>query len=76
MRTGSRHIKRGTGFLIVEHNLPALARLASRLLVMDRGRLIADDTPGAVLADRIVQDGLIEMHDTTVVKAAKQETSF
>jgi branched-chain amino acid transport system ATP-binding protein len=51
--------ERGTGFLIVEHNLPALARLASRLLVMDRGRLIADDTPGAVLANRIVQDAYI-----------------
>ncbi len=37
---------RGTGFLVVEHNLPALSRLADRLLVMDRGRLIADGTPG------------------------------
>jgi ABC-type branched-subunit amino acid transport system ATPase component len=26
---------------------------------MDRGRLIADDTPGAVLANRIVQDAYI-----------------
>lgn len=51
--------ERGTGFLIVEHNLPALARLASRLLVMDRGKLIADDTPTAVLANPIVQDAYI-----------------
>jgi len=49
----------GTGFLIVEHNLPALARLASRLLVMDRGRLIASGTPPEVLADRAVMDAYI-----------------
>ena len=51
--------ERGTGFLIVEHNLPALARLAGRMLVMDRGRLIADGTPAAVLADPVVQEAYI-----------------
>jgi len=51
--------ERGTGFLIVEHNLPALSRLAGRLLVMDRGRLIASGTPAEVLADRTVQDAYI-----------------
>ncbi len=51
--------ERGTGFLIVEHNLPALSRLAGRLLVMDRGRLIASGTPQEVLADRTVQDAYI-----------------
>lgn len=50
---------RGTGFLIVEHNLPALARLAHRLLVMDRGRLIASGTPSEVLADPAVRDAYI-----------------
>ncbi len=51
--------QQGTGFLIVEHNLPALSRLAGRLLVMDRGRLIASGTPEAVLADQAVQDAYI-----------------
>jgi branched-chain amino acid transport system ATP-binding protein len=51
--------ERGTGFLIVEHNLPALSRLADRMLVMDRGRLIASGTPAAVLADKAVQDAYI-----------------
>ncbi|MBV9782724.1 MAG: ABC transporter ATP-binding protein [Acidisphaera sp.] len=51
--------EQGTGFLIVEHNLPALARLAARLLVMDRGRLIASGTPAQVLADRAVQEAYI-----------------
>jgi branched-chain amino acid transport system ATP-binding protein len=47
---------RGIGFLIVEHDLSALSRLASRLLVMDRGRLIADGAPDDVLEDRMVQE--------------------
>jgi branched-chain amino acid transport system ATP-binding protein len=49
----------GTGFLIVEHNLPALATLASRLLVMDRGRLIAAGTPTEVFADEAVRSAYI-----------------
>ena len=49
----------GTGFLIVEHNLPALAALASRLLVMDRGRLIGAGSPAEVLADPAVQSAYI-----------------
>ena len=51
--------ERGTGFLIVEHNLTALASLASHLLVMDRGRMIATGPPSSVLADRAVQDAYI-----------------
>jgi branched-chain amino acid transport system ATP-binding protein len=51
--------QRGTGFLIVEHNLPALSRLADRLLVMDRGRLIASGAPEAVLANPVVQDAYV-----------------
>lgn len=50
---------RGTGFLVVEHNLPALSRLAGRLLVMDRGRLIADGAPAEVLANPAVRDAYV-----------------
>lgn len=49
----------GTGFLIVEHNLPALSRLASRLLVMDRGRLIATGAPEEVFANEGVRSAYI-----------------
>jgi branched-chain amino acid transport system ATP-binding protein len=49
----------GTGFLIVEHNLPALARIASRLLVMDRGRLIAAGSPELVFANEAVRSAYI-----------------
>ena len=46
----------GIGFLIVEHNLQALAALVPRLYVMDRGRIIAEGAPRSVLADRRVQE--------------------
>ncbi|QTL04098.1 ABC transporter ATP-binding protein [Aquabacter sp. L1I39] len=50
---------RGIGFLIIEHDLPALNRLVSTLHVMDRGRLIASGTPGEVLADPKVRDAYL-----------------
>lgn len=50
---------RGIGFLIIEHDLPALNRLVSTLHVMDRGRLIASGTPDEVLADPKVRDAYL-----------------
>ncbi|MCS6853233.1 MAG: ABC transporter ATP-binding protein [Elioraea sp.] len=49
----------GTGFLIIEHDLGSLARLVPRLLVMDRGRIIAEGEPRAVLADPLVRDAYL-----------------
>lgn len=45
----------GLGFLIVEHNLAALANLARDLYAMDNGRIIAHGTPEDVLADPVVR---------------------
>ncbi len=49
----------GIGFLIIEHDLPALSRLCPRLAVLDRGRIIADGTPAEVLADTAVRDAYL-----------------
>lgn len=46
----------GIGFLIVEHNLSALSRLVEALLVLDRGRLLAQGPPNTVLSDPSVQE--------------------
>ncbi len=46
---------RGIGFLIIEHDLGSLARLVPRMLVMDRGRVIAEGEPRAVLNDPAVR---------------------
>jgi len=50
---------RGIAFLIVEHNLAALSRLVNHLYVMDRGKVIADGSPGHVLSLPAVQDAYL-----------------
>ena len=59
----SDHIRalngRGIGFLIIEHDLPALTRLVSTLHVMDRGRIIASGTPDAVLSAAEVREAYL-----------------
>lgn len=50
---------RGIGFLIIEHDLPALNKLVSTLHVMDRGALIASGTPAEVLANPRVRDAYL-----------------
>ena len=43
--------EQGIGCVVIEHNLGALAELVSRLIVLDRGKIIADGSPSAVLSD-------------------------
>lgn len=51
----ARHLDRlassGVTLVMVEHVMELLLRLVTRLIVLDSGRLIADDHPDAVLAD-------------------------
>jgi branched-chain amino acid transport system ATP-binding protein len=49
----------GIGFFIVEHNLGALARIATVLFAMDRGRVIAQGTPDEVLANEAVRTAYV-----------------
>ncbi|MGU3493079.1 ABC transporter ATP-binding protein [Xanthobacteraceae bacterium A53D] len=51
--------ERGIGFLIIEHDLPALNKLVSTLHVMDRGELIASGTPAEVLNNPRVRDAYL-----------------
>lgn len=50
---------RGIGFLVIEHDLGALSRLVPRLVVMDRGRVLATGAPDAVLADPAVREAYL-----------------
>jgi iron complex transport system ATP-binding protein len=43
--------RNGTAVLAIMHDLMLAGRFADRVLVMDRGRLVADGPPGAALAD-------------------------
>jgi branched-chain amino acid transport system ATP-binding protein len=45
---------RGTACVIVEHVMEGIMPLADRILVLDRGRKIADGPPSAVAADQAV----------------------
>ena len=41
--------------MLIEHNVKVVLRLASRITVMDRGRVIADGAPASVVSDPEVQ---------------------
>jgi branched-chain amino acid transport system permease protein len=45
---------RGATILFVEHNMRAVLELTDRLIVMNRGRLIADGSPHDVVRDPAV----------------------
>ena len=46
---------RGTTLLLVEHDVPSVFRVSDRVLVLDRGVLLADGTPARVAADPAVR---------------------
>lgn len=49
----------GIGFIVIEHDLEALTRLVPRLAVMDRGKVIAEGAPQAVLDDSLVREAYL-----------------
>ena len=50
---------RGVALLLIEHNMDMVARLCSRVLVMARGRLLAEGTPAAVARDPAVVEAYL-----------------
>ena len=47
--------ERQTTFVIVEHDMDVVFSLAERIVVMNRGRILADGSPGAIREDRDVR---------------------
>lgn len=47
---------RGIAFVVIEHHLQALKALSNRMIVMDRGRILAEGDPRTVLDDPRVQE--------------------
>jgi len=47
---------RGMTLIMVEHRLRELFRLANRVVVMDRGRKIAEGTPAQIVENRLVKE--------------------
>lgn len=50
---------RGMTFLIVEHNMPMILDLCDRILVMARGRVIAEGAPHEIQTDPLVLDAYL-----------------
>ena len=50
-----REIASRATVMLIEHNMKVVLRLASRITVMDRGRVIADGDPASVASDPEVQ---------------------
>lgn len=46
----------GIAFIVIEHHLQALKSISHRMMVMDRGRVLAEGSPEAVLDDPRVQE--------------------
>lgn len=42
----------GVTVILIEHRLAAAASVATRVVLMERGRIVADGAPGALLSDR------------------------
>jgi branched-chain amino acid transport system ATP-binding protein len=51
--------RQGLPILLIEHNLGEVARICSRLVVLDNGRVLADGPTETVLADTAVQDAYL-----------------
>ena len=54
------HDEDGAGILMITHSMDDIARVAQRIIVIDRGKIQMDDTPRAVFshADELVKMGL------------------
>ncbi|MGB9389136.1 MAG: ABC transporter ATP-binding protein [Xanthobacteraceae bacterium] len=50
---------RGVTTLLVEHNLTEVMRSCPRVIVLDQGRIIADGSPNAVIADAAVREAYL-----------------
>lgn len=48
--------EQGIAFIVIEHHLQALKALSDRMIVMDRGRILAEGDPHTVLDDPRVQE--------------------
>ena len=55
----SVHLEERKTVLMVEHHIEVITGLADRIAVMHHGRLLACDTPVAIMGDRAVQEAYV-----------------
>ena len=56
LRFTRREVARGLGALVVLHDLNLAARICERLIVMYKGRLVAEGEPAEVLSEALIRD--------------------
>ena len=67
----------GCSIIMVSHSMEDMARLASRLLVISGGRLVADDTPRAVFARRDLLTSIgLDVPEVSKLCAALREKGY
>jgi len=54
--------RQGLAVLFTEHDMDVVFATADRVLVLDRGRLIAEGPPATVRADPLVSDTYLGTH--------------
>ncbi|MEM9429103.1 MAG: branched-chain amino acid ABC transporter ATP-binding protein/permease [Pseudomonadota bacterium] len=64
---------RGTGMLLIDHDLRFVNRLSTRIVVMNRGAVIAEGTPESIRADPTVIEAYVGC-GRTAAHAEPQET--
>lgn len=68
--------KHGTAFLITSHNMAEVAELSDRVLVMQRGRIIADSSPNDLVASISRAYIRLMVRDTHTLLAFLVENGF
>jgi len=63
----------GTTMLLTSHYMEEVSRLASRVMIMDEGKIVAQGEPGTMVADLIGTD-VFEVVDTTEALDSLQKT--
>ena len=61
--------REGMSVILVEHNLGQVLRIASRLVVLDGGRVIADGSPDCVMENQNVRDAYLGKPKEVYAKA-------
>ena len=65
----------GTTMIVIEHDLPLLARLCDRMVAMNLGRLVASGTPDEVRAHPAVVESYLGAHQSAVERSGPHLTS-
>lgn len=71
------HEKEHVTIIMVSHSMDDMARLATRLLVLSKGRIIADGTPGEVFSRTdMMRDAGLDIPEAAVLANALREKGY